>query len=46
MKEINLKKLVSQPYKYGFSTKINKDIFPAGLNEEIIKLISKKKNET
>jgi len=45
MKEINLKKLVSQPYKYGFSTKINKDIFPAGLNEEIIKLISKKKNE-
>lgn len=43
MKENNLKKLVNQPYKYGFSTKIEKEEFPKGLNNEIIKLISKKK---
>ena len=38
-------KLVNQPYKYGFSTKIEKDIIEKGLNEDIIRLISKKKNE-
>ena len=41
----NITKLVNQPYKYGFSTKIEKDIIEKGLNESIIKLISKKKNE-
>ena len=45
MEESNLKKLVSQPYKYGFSTKIEKETFPVGLNEEIIRLISEKKQE-
>lgn len=32
-------------YKYGFSTKIQQDIIKKGLNEEVIKLISNKKNE-
>ena len=43
--ENNIKNLVNQPYKYGFSTKIETETLPPGLNEEIIKLISKKKNE-
>jgi Fe-S cluster assembly protein SufB len=38
-------KLVNQPYKYGFSTTIEKDIIEKGLNEKIIRLLSKKKNE-
>jgi Fe-S cluster assembly protein SufB len=41
----NIKKLVNQPYKYGFSTKIEKETFPVGINENIIELISEKKNE-
>ena len=40
-----LTNLVNQPYKYGFSTKIDKDTIEKGLNEEVIRLISKKKNE-
>ena len=38
-------KLVNQPYKYGFSTIIEKDIIEKGLNEKVIRLLSKKKNE-
>nr|YP_009028773.1 iron-sulfur cluster formation ABC transporter [Asterionellopsis glacialis]AGH28322.1 iron-sulfur cluster formation ABC transporter [Asterionellopsis glacialis] len=38
----NITKLVNKPYQYGFSTKIEKDIIEKGLNEETIKLISKK----
>jgi Fe-S cluster assembly protein SufB len=38
-------KLVNQPYKYGFSTRIEKDIIEKGLNEKVIRLLSKKKNE-
>jgi Fe-S cluster assembly protein SufB len=32
-------------YKYGFVTDIEQDIIPKGLNEDVIRLISKKKNE-
>lgn len=32
-------------YKYGFTTDIETEAFPKGLNEDIIKLISEKKNE-
>lgn len=32
-------------YKYGFSTEIETDAAPKGLNEDIIRLISQKKNE-
>ena len=41
----NITKLINQPYKYGFSTTIENDIIENGLNEKIINLISKKKNE-
>jgi Fe-S cluster assembly protein SufB len=41
----NITNLVNQPYKYGFSTTIEKDIIEKGLNEKVIRLLSKKKNE-
>ena len=41
----DITKLVNQPYKYGFSTSIERENFEKGLNEEIIRLISKKKDE-
>jgi Fe-S cluster assembly protein SufB len=41
--EIN--QVISEPYKYGFQTKIEKEEFPVGLNEQIIKLLSSKKSE-
>jgi Fe-S cluster assembly protein SufB len=37
--------LVDQDYKYGFVTDIETDEVPRGLNEDIVRLISKKKNE-
>ncbi len=42
----NITNLVNQPYQYGFSTDIEKDIIEKGLNEKTIRLISKKKQET
>ncbi|MDE6491327.1 MAG: hypothetical protein K2L49_09245, partial [Muribaculaceae bacterium] len=32
-------------YKYGFHSDIDSDIIPPGLNEEVIRLISRKKGE-
>jgi len=40
-----LQNLVNQPYKHGFVTDIESEIAPKGLNEDIIRLISAKKNE-
>ena len=40
-----LKQYTSKEYEYGWSTDIDVDQAPNGLNEDIIKLISKKKNE-
>lgn len=40
-----VKNLVNQPYKYGFVTDIETDSIPKGLNEDVIRLISAKKNE-
>src|SRR3974390_1807016 len=37
--------LVKQEYKYGFYTDVETDAAPPGLNEDIIRLISSKKNE-
>ncbi|HKS36532.1 MAG TPA: Fe-S cluster assembly protein SufB, partial [Verrucomicrobiae bacterium] len=37
--------LVKQDYKYGFYTDVETDSAPPGLNEEIIRLISRKKGE-
>jgi Fe-S cluster assembly protein SufB len=36
---------LSQEYKYGFVTKIDQDTIPPGLDEEVVKTISLKKNE-
>nr|AYR05887.1 cysteine desulfurase activator complex subunit SufB [Lithothamnion sp.] len=44
-KSSQLDKLINQPYKYGFSTKIESENFPKGLNEAIISSISDKKND-
>ena len=38
-------KSVGDSYKYGFSTEIETEYAPLGLNEDIVKLISKKNNE-
>jgi len=37
--------LETKEYEYGFYTDIESETFPVGLNEEIVKAISKKKNE-
>src|SRR5437016_5455635 len=37
--------LATQEYKYGFYTDVEADLIPTGLNEDIIRLISAKKNE-
>jgi len=41
----NVKTLVNQPYKYGFVTDIEKETIPRGLSEDVVRLISEKKNE-
>lgn len=41
----SVKTLVNQPYKYGFITDIESDTIPKGLNEDVVRLISSKKNE-
>ncbi|MEO6264912.1 MAG: Fe-S cluster assembly protein SufB, partial [Luteimonas sp.] len=40
-----LQELTSREYKYGFSTDLDTDVAPRGLNEDVIRLISSKKNE-
>ncbi len=41
----SVKTLVNQPYKYGFVTDIESDAIPRGLSEDVVRLISAKKNE-
>ena len=46
MKKNNiLKKIANKAYEFGFVSKIKTEIIERGLNEETIRLISKKKNE-
>ena len=40
-----IKDITEQEYKYGFTTDVETEVVPAGLNEDIIRLISAKKNE-
>ncbi len=40
-----LDNLESEEYKYGFSSNVETDVFPPGLNEDIIRRISAVKNE-
>ena len=42
---LEIKQVLNQPYKYGFNTDIESEAFPKGINEDIIRLIHKKKNE-
>jgi len=41
----SIEELVVKEYKYGFTTDIEADTIPPGLNEDVIRTISKKKNE-
>ena len=43
-KEI-INEVTNSDYKYGFVTDVESDIIPKGLNEDVIRLISSKKNE-
>ena len=43
--ENSVKDVVKKPYKYGFVTDIETEKIEKGLNEDIIKLISQKKEE-
>ncbi|MCP5109023.1 MAG: Fe-S cluster assembly protein SufB [bacterium] len=40
-----IEQMANREYKYGFETNIDMDVAPKGLNEDIIRLISRKKNE-
>lgn len=40
-----IEQLATTDYKYGFVTDIEQDIAPKGLNEDIVRLISSKKQE-
>ena len=41
----DLEALANQEYKYGFVSEIESDTVPRGLNEDIVRMISAKKNE-
>src|SRR5262245_63100225 len=40
-----LQNLIDKPYEHGFVTEIDADTAPKGLSEDVIRLISQKKNE-
>ena len=40
-----IEQIANQEYKYGFVTEVDSDTLPKGLNEDIIRIISEKKNE-
>jgi len=42
---LEIRQVINQPYKYGFQTEIESENFPPGINEEIVRIISAKKNE-
>ena len=42
---LEIKQVLNEPYKYGFQTDIETESFPFGLNKDIVKLISEKKDE-
>ena len=41
----DLEQITQQEYKYGFTTDVETEIIPVGINEDVIRLISSKKNE-
>ena len=40
-----VKKVASQKYEFGFTTDVQTEIIEKGLNEDVVRLISAKKNE-
>jgi len=45
MSNPSIEELTGQDYKYGFVTDVEAEQFPKGLSEEVVRLISAKKNE-
>ncbi|MDR3047395.1 MAG: Fe-S cluster assembly protein SufB [Bacteroidales bacterium] len=45
MKNEEIKNITESDYKYGFVSDIEVEEFPKGLNEEVVQMISKRKNE-
>jgi Fe-S cluster assembly protein SufB len=43
---LELTQVLNQPYKYGFQTNVKSEVFPRGINKEIIELLSAKKNDS
>lgn len=41
----DMREFTTQEYKYGFTTDLDTDVVPRGLNEDVIRLISAKKHE-
>lgn len=42
---IDFEELANREYKYGFTTEVEQEVVPKGLNEDVIRTISSKKNE-
>src|SRR5438128_10322826 len=40
-----IEQLATREYKYGFYTEVETETIPKGLNEDVVRLISQKKNE-
>ena len=40
-----IEQLANREYKYGFVTDVESETIPKGLNEDVVRLISQKKNE-
>jgi hypothetical protein len=41
----DIQQMLNKPYKYGFKTIIESDVFPKGLSEDVVRAISAKKEE-
>jgi len=41
----DIQQMLNKPYKYGFKTIIETDVFPKGLSEDVVRAISAKKEE-
>jgi Fe-S cluster assembly protein SufB len=40
-----IEQLANREYKYGFVTEVDSETIPKGLSEDVVRLISAKKNE-
>lgn len=45
MSDAIIHEVTQNEYKYGFTTEIETDVIPVGLNEDVVRIISAKKNE-